>query len=112
MARSQEEQVLAQLDGWLVMQNLSRQESQFVRILARSWNSNSARPIPVHVAQFESQPAGQEENMILITSYHHSGMWSCTYGCGLSRNWDTKEYKMYLLKNFFLHVAILGIIIF
>lgn len=25
-------------------------------VLARSWNSDGTRPIPVHVAQFESQP--------------------------------------------------------
>lgn len=42
-------------------------------ILARSWNSDGARPIPVHVAQFESQPVGQEENTIHMTLHLQFG---------------------------------------
>lgn len=49
-------------------------------ILARSWNSNGTRPIPVHVAQFESQPVGQEENMSLITLHLQCGARLCPSG--------------------------------
>lgn len=49
-------------------------------ILARSWNSNGTRPIPVHVAEFESQPVGQEENMSLITPHLRCGARWCPSG--------------------------------
>lgn len=42
-------------------------------IFARSWDSDGAGPIPVHVAQFERQPVGQEEDTILITLRRQSG---------------------------------------
>ena len=67
-------------------------------ILARSWNSNGTRPIPVHVAQFESQPVGQEENMSFITLHLQCGarLRPSGYTAYLPANWGTEEYMMQL----------------
>lgn len=53
---SKEEELVRELDGWLWVQVLARQESQFVGILARCWNTNGAGPVPVQMAHLESQP--------------------------------------------------------
>ncbi|KAF3850610.1 hypothetical protein F7725_012382 [Dissostichus mawsoni] len=46
---SEEEELVGELDARLRVQELTRQEGQFVGVLAGSGNSDGARPVPLHV---------------------------------------------------------------
>lgn len=62
--KSEEEELVWQLDGRLRVQVLTRQVRQFVGVLAGRRDSDSAGPVPVQMAHLESQPVVGQKRQV------------------------------------------------